>query len=67
VYYPRVATGWNVYVAGADGVFWLQTAQPLPLATMSVTLSVIANSGVQAGTGQIPDAALTMQRVMFRG
>jgi hypothetical protein len=51
VYFPRAATGWNVYVNGV-----LQNAVPIPVATKSHSLAGDPNAlGVKVSTGQYPD------------
>ena len=61
------AVGWNVYVSVTGGIFYLQNASPIPIATKSYQLTgAAAVSGSQSGNGQFPDMNVTIQRRLNR-
>lgn len=56
LYFPRLATGWNVYVNGV-----LQTAVPLPVSTTSYVLpGDPLTLGAHVGSGQYPNVYAVM-------
>ena len=67
-YYMRKASGWNVYVsAKGAGLFYLQNSTPIALSTTSYQLSAApALSGYILQPGQVPDANVTLQRMLQR-
>lgn len=60
------ATGWFIYAGPTGGPLYLQTPNPLPLATTAYTLPSDPVSGPLVGTGQFPDIFYTFVKTLQR-
>jgi hypothetical protein len=65
---PGKASGWNLYVGLQGQTMFLQNSSPIPIATLTYTLSGPPTlCGYAADLGQWPDAYWTMQKMLMRG